>query len=118
MYLGTDAAKTYANIVSVTSTEYPSMVRVKPGDTANSYLLHRIDNDACTLSGCTSTACAELMPQGNSTTLPEAQLLTIRGWIAQGAVSDVPDAGPVADAGTGADAETSDGASATDASGD
>ena len=52
------------------------------------------------------------MPQGGPS-LPETQLLTIRGWIAQGAVSDIPDAG-TADAGT-ADAGTADAETTTDA---
>jgi hypothetical protein len=101
MFLGADEGQVYANIVKVAATEYPSMVRVAPGDPANSYLLHRIDGDACTLPGCTSAACAESMPQ-YSPLLPEAQLLAIRGWIAQGALSDIPDAGAI-DAGTAGD---------------
>ena len=92
LYLGGDPASVYDDIVNVASTEYPSMVRVKPGDPANSYLLHRIDGDACNLSGCTSTACAELMPQGGPQ-LPQAELLSVRAWIAQGALSDVADSG-------------------------
>ena len=67
------------------------MPRIKAGDPANSYLLHRIDGDACTLAGCTSAACSELMPQGGPRS-PRPKRLTIRGWIAQGALSDVPDA--------------------------
>jgi hypothetical protein len=99
MYIGPNAAETYANLVNTTSTEYPSMVRIKPGDVANSFLLHRIDDDACTLSGCTSVACSELMPQGGPA-LGQADLLTIRGWIAQGAPSDVVTSGGGGDAGT------------------
>jgi hypothetical protein len=78
MDLGADAAQVYANIVNVTSTEYPAMVRIKPGDPANSYLLHRIDDDANTLPGCTSVACTELMPQ-DGLPLAATDLATIRG---------------------------------------
>jgi hypothetical protein len=100
MYLGANAGTTYANLVNTAALDYPQMDRVKPGDPASSYLLHRIDNDACTLPGCTTVACAELMPQGNSTTLPQDNLLTIRGWIAQGAINDSPAAeGGAEDAG-------------------
>jgi hypothetical protein len=91
LYLGTDRARVYANLVAV-STEYPTMPRVDPGNPGNSFLLHRIDNDACALAGCTTTECSELMPQGGPV-LAEAKLLTIRAWIAQGALSDLPDAG-------------------------
>jgi hypothetical protein len=113
MYLGGDEGHVYANLVNEAATEYPSMVRVKPGDTANSFLLHRIDDDACTLPGCTSVACAELMPQYGPM-LPEAQLLTVRGWIAQGALSDIPDAG-TEDAGATDGGTASDSGAATDA---
>jgi hypothetical protein len=113
MYLGTDGHRTYSNIVGVAATNY-SMKRVTPSDAQNSYLLHRIDNDACTLPGCTSTACAELMPQGNPSTLPDAQLDTIRGWIVQGAKNDLP---ATSDAGSTTDAGGTD-AGETDAGGD
>jgi hypothetical protein len=121
MYLGTNGAPVdangslvYANLVGVASTDLPSMLRVDPGDPANSFLLHRIDDDACTLPGCTTTECSELMPQGGQQ-LPEANLLAVRAWIAQGAVNDLPDAGPL-DAGAFDAANTSalDGAAAGD----
>ena len=111
IYLGTQAGIVYANLVGVASTELPTAVRVKPGDPAASFLLHRIDGDACSLAGCTTTACSELMPQGGPP-LEEAKRLTIRAWIAQGAQSDLPDAGPTADAGSGPEAGTTDGAAA------
>jgi hypothetical protein len=82
-----DDSQVYANLIDVASADYPSMERVKPGDLANSYLLHRIDNDACTLPNCTTTACAELMPQG-SPQLGISDLNTVRAWIAQGALND------------------------------
>jgi hypothetical protein len=103
LYLGSNPGEVYANLVGVASTEYPSMDRVKPGDPTNSFLLRRIDGDSCSLAGCTSSACVELMPQGGPS-LAEAALLTVRAWIAQGAVSDVSD-----DAGSTSDASAPDG---------
>jgi hypothetical protein len=114
MYLGPDAAQVYANIVNVASTEYPAMLRIKPGDPANSYLMHRVDDDASNLAGCTSLACAELMPQGGPP-LAATDLATIRGWISEGALSDVADAGSSPDAGATGDAAAP---GAGDASGD
>jgi len=93
VYLGADSALVYSNLVGVASTYLPAMPRVDPGNPGNSFLLHRVDGDACTLPGCTTTECSELMPQ-DSTALPEAELLTLRAWVAQGAASDLADAGP------------------------
>lgn len=97
LFLGPDPARAYANLVGVASSELPAMLRVKAGDPASSYLLYRLDGDACTLAGCTTVACYELMPQ-TSPAIAETKRLAIRGWIAQGALSDLPDAGPASDA--------------------
>jgi hypothetical protein len=97
LVLGSDPARVYANLVGVASSEFPAMLRVKAGDPASSYLLYRLDGDACTLAGCTTVACYELMPQ-SSPAIAETERLAIRGWIAQGALSDLPDAGPASDA--------------------
>ena len=70
------------------------MPRIAPGDPANSFLLHKIDDDTCTLPGCTTANCTELMPLGSVTPLEAPILLTVRAWVAQGAVNDFPDAGP------------------------
>ena len=98
IYLGSRAAVVYANLVGVFSTELPTMVRVAPGDPAGSFLFRRLDGDACTLPGCTAVACSELMPQGGPP-LEQASLLLIRDWISQGALDDLPDAGPADDGG-------------------
>lgn len=103
IYLGARGAAVYANLVGVPATELPSMVRVKPGDPEGSFLLRRIDGDACALAGCTATSCTEIMPQGGPA-LESARLLTIRAWIAQGALSDLADAGPIGDAAADASA--------------
>jgi hypothetical protein len=106
MYLGPDLSMTYLNIVGVASNDEPSMVRVKASDPADSFLQHKIDGDSCTLSGCTSDDCTELMPYGQDL-LAVNDRLTFRAWIAQGAQADFtivsPDAGAdVSDAGADA----------------
>jgi hypothetical protein len=104
LYLGTRGALVYANLVGVASTELPSMARIKAGDPANSFLLHRIEGDACTLAGCTTTICNELMPQGGPP-LDATKVLTVRAWVAQGAVNDLVEA----DAGSSPDASEAGG---------
>jgi len=97
LFLGGDPARVYANLVGTPSIGAPEMARVKAGNAANSYLLHKIDDDACAITGCTEL-CAESMPQALAL-LPEADRLTIRAWIAQGAASDVADSGVSAEDG-------------------
>jgi hypothetical protein len=87
MYLGSELSTTYANLVGVPSTIDPSVLRVKAGDPANSFLQHKIDGDACTLAGCSGTVCAESMPEG-SDLMAINDRLTFRAWIAQGALAD------------------------------
>jgi hypothetical protein len=96
MYLGANEEATYENIVNVPSNDVPAMVRVKPGDPASSFLQHKIDGDACVVATCSGT-CAELMPQGQDL-MAVTDRLTVRAWIAQGALSDIPGS----DAGAGA----------------
>jgi len=95
MYLGPELALTYQSTVGAPSTIEPSVLRIKPGDPAGSFLQHKIDGDACTLASC-SSRCAELMPQG-SDLMAVNDRLTFRAWIAQGALADfdagAPDAG-------------------------
>jgi hypothetical protein len=92
LYLGPDGAAVLANLVDVPSEDLPSMPRVKPGTPGDSFLLYKIDADACSLAGCGGAVCSEAMPQG-SPLLAEASRLLVRAWIDQGAVSDLPDAG-------------------------
>jgi len=70
-----DAANSYANLVNVASSEVPSLLRVKPGDDANSYLVQKIEGTA---------AVGGRMPL-NSTPLSAANINLIRRWIAEGA---------------------------------
>ncbi len=93
LYLGADVDAVYKGLVNVASENLPSMPLVKPGTPGDSFLLYKLDGDACTLAGCSSGTCSALMPDGNPTPLDEATRLTIRAWIAQGALSDAPHAG-------------------------
>ena len=63
---------------------------IAPGDPANSYLMHKIDGDQCTLAAdCASsttqyTDCGQQMPY-SSPPLDPATADLVRKWIAQGA---------------------------------
>lgn len=59
-----------------------------PSDPKNSFLLRKIDGDHCLLDAeCTGGGCGARMPKGG-TPLAEADRLTIRRWISQGAKND------------------------------
>ncbi len=70
-----DATNSYANLVNVTSSEVPSLKRVKPSDPDNSYLVHKIEGTA---------AVGGRMPL-NQLPLSAAQISLIRQWIIAGA---------------------------------
>ncbi len=81
-------------IVSVLSPEEPMMLFVAPGDPANSYLMHKMDADQCTLAAACAVSpfdyllnCGNSMPNG-AATLPLATRDTVRAWIAQGAANN------------------------------
>jgi hypothetical protein len=91
VYLGSktasalDLPRLYAATVGKASNELPAMSYVTAGDTANSYLLHKIDGDICTLNArCANASCGDTMPQGNDL-LPVETRDVVRRWIAQGA---------------------------------
>jgi hypothetical protein len=71
-----DAAHSYNLLVGVPSAEQPSLLRVKPGDPDNSYMVHKIEG----LPGITGGQ----MPLGE-TPLPQATIDAIRQWITNGA---------------------------------
>jgi len=66
------------------SVREPSLPRVKPGDPAGSFLLHKVTGDYTGLP-CAPGACGERMPQ-RSAPLPEADIAMLERWIQQGAV--------------------------------
>jgi hypothetical protein len=79
-----DAANSFAMLVNVASTEVPTLLRVKPGDPDNSWLVQKIDGRA-TVGG--------RMPLGRAA-LPQASIDLVRSWIAAGAtMNSAPDDG-------------------------
>lgn len=78
-----DAANSYAQLVNVASSQVPALMRVKPGDPDNSYLVQKIDGRA-TVGG--------RMPLGRDP-LPQASIDLVRSWIAGGAQMNAADSG-------------------------
>jgi hypothetical protein len=72
------AGNSYANTVNVASTEMPSLLRVKPGDPANSYLYRKL-----TGAGITGDRMPQTLPP-----LSDDQLKLVRDWIRRGAPND------------------------------
>jgi hypothetical protein len=70
-----DAANSYNLLVSVPSTEVPSIMRVKPGDPDNSYIIQKLEGHA---------AVGAQMPFGGPY-LSTATIAFIRQWITDGA---------------------------------
>ena len=87
---GTDAGQVISGIVGVNSQEDPSMNLVTVSDPTQSFLMHKVDWDECTLaSECAAsktpyTSCGLGMPYGGDQ-LPQSDRDTIGRWIAQGA---------------------------------
>src|SRR5580700_8988666 len=71
-----DAAHSYNLLVGVPSAEEPNLLRVKPGDPDDSYMVHKIEG----LPGIEGGQ----MPLGE-TPLPQATIDAIRQWITNGA---------------------------------
>lgn len=70
--------ESYANLVNVKSAESP-LDRVEPGDSAASYLMHKLQGTQTSVGGS-----GDQMPRF-STPLPDAEIDLIRSWIDQGA---------------------------------
>jgi len=70
-----DAGNSYSQLVGVASVEEPALMRVRPGDAGNSYLVHKIEGRASS---------GGRMPLGGPPLSP-AQIDLIRSWIAGGA---------------------------------
>jgi hypothetical protein len=69
----------YGMIVGVPSQEAPSLLRIKPGDPDNSYLVQKIEGQA---------AVGAQMPDGCPVTQPclsQATIAMIREWVSEGA---------------------------------
>jgi hypothetical protein len=78
------AGNTYSNIVNVASIEQPSLLRIKPNDPANSYLVQKIEG-APGISG-------SRMPQGcgsaGNPCLDQATIDMVKAWVSQGALNN------------------------------
>lgn len=70
--------RAYASTVNVASVEMPNLMRVRPGDPANSYLYRKI-----TGAGITGDRMPLSLPA-----LSDAQLRLVRDWIRRGAPND------------------------------
>jgi len=70
------AGNSFTSLVNVASQEQPDLLRVKPGDPDNSYLVHKLEG-APGISG-------ERMPLGGPY-LDQATTDQVRSWIASGA---------------------------------
>ena len=71
-----DAANSYSQLVGVPSAEVSALLRVKPGDPANSYIVQKLEGHA---------AVGAQMPFGGPP-LPAATIAVIRQWISDGAL--------------------------------
>ncbi len=78
-----DATNSYALLVGVPSSEVPSILRVKPGDPANSYIVQKLEGHA---------AVGAQMPFGGPP-LPAATIAVISQWISDGALRPAAAAG-------------------------
>lgn len=78
------AGNTFANIVNVASIEQPSLLRIKPNDPTNSYLVQKILG----ASGITGSR----MPFGCGSTsnpcLDQATIGLVQTWVSQGALNN------------------------------
>ena len=76
--LGLGIGFSYDNIVNVNATELPSMKRIKPFDSANSYLYHKIVGDQGSVGGSGSR-----MPLGCSgnSCMSAPDIATVKDWI-------------------------------------
>lgn len=69
--------KSYSQLINVNSTQVPGILLVKPGDSANSYLIHKIDG-TFTEGG--------LMPVRRSLTTSQIQI--VKQWVDGGALNN------------------------------
>jgi hypothetical protein len=81
----------YASLVNVPSVALPSMDRIEPGDSATSFIVHKLEgtqgdfNAMCTLGGL--NPCGLQMPLGGPY-LPQHIIDSLAAWIDAGATND------------------------------
>jgi hypothetical protein len=84
-----DCNTAHASLISIVSTENPTMNRVEPGNSFDSWLMHKLDGTHSWFTAdCVGGFCGSQMPLG--TPLPLATRDAIRAWITNGAVNDCP----------------------------
>jgi hypothetical protein len=87
-------ASVLGGIVGVKSSEDPSMNLVTPGDPEQSFLMHKMDGDQCTLvaecmvPGSYRPNCGVFMPYQAPSVLDVSVRDVVRRWIKQGAQND------------------------------
>jgi hypothetical protein len=74
----TSAANSYAALVNVPSIERAALMRVKPSDSTNSYVIHKLKGEDIEFSR---------MPLGGPFFTPD-QLADVVGWIDAGALNN------------------------------
>lgn len=72
--------QSYANLVGRASSLKPGAVRVIPGDSTNSYLIHKLEGQPDIVG--------ERMPRTGGPFLTPGQILVIKTWIDRGAAND------------------------------
>jgi hypothetical protein len=75
--LNLERAVAYGQLVGVSSSERPGVLRVAPGDPDASYIVHKLEGRADIVG--------VRMPRGTGPFLTEGQMAVIRRWIAEGA---------------------------------
>lgn len=78
------AGNTFANIVNVASVEVPSLKRILPNDTTNSYLLQKIEGAAGIVGAQMPFGC----PTASNPCLTQAQIDLVKTWVSQGALNN------------------------------
>jgi len=77
-----------ARLVGVAAVALSSAVYVAAGDPTNSFLMHKIDGDACLRnSECIQGTCGDTMPDDGAL-LSVVDRDVVRRWIAQGAIKN------------------------------
>jgi hypothetical protein len=78
--LNMDVGSAYFNLVSVTAIEAPALKRIQPGDTALSYMVHKLEGTQATVGGSGQ----QMPPVGNE--VPSLDnIALIKQWITEGA---------------------------------
>jgi hypothetical protein len=93
---GVEPSELLTKLVGAKAAEAPEMDLIAPGDPANSYLMHKMDNDQCTLAAqCNAGALGSKIPDCGKAMPPVAASMplklsaatrdVVRAWIHQGA---------------------------------